>query len=513
MTIDKTKGRTAENAVEKNFEKAVQYTAVETTESITEMTVSQLSQLLQEKSISSAELLEAYLKQISLKEPDIQAYITITADLARKQADRVDKLRVTGQQLPALSGIPAGIKDNICTSGITTTCASKMLESFVPPYNATVMEKLAAQQVIIMGKMNMDEFAMGSTTENSYFKKTRNPKNLGCVPGGSSGGSSAAVAANEAAFTLGTDTGGSVRQPASFCGVVGMKPTYGAVSRYGLVAFASSLDQIGPLTKDVRDSALVLNALIGQDPLDSTSVAHPDSDFTSGIEGGVNGLRIALPKEYFTEKVSADIRKAVLDAAKLYEELGAHVDEVSLPNLRYALPVYCVISSAEASSNLARFDGVKYGYCAQGYEDIDQLYKKTRSEGFGREVKRRIMLGNFVLSAEHYDAYYKKALQVRTLITKDLNAIFDRFDIILSPVSQTTAYKLREKAGKPLEAYQDNIFTVPANIAGLPSLSTPCGKDSQGLPIGMQLIGKAFSEATLYRAAYAYEQSMKGGKS
>ncbi len=500
MSIEKTKGKTVENA------------AIQTTESITGMTVSQLSQLLQEKSVSSAELVEAYLKQISSKEPDIQAYITITADLARQQADSVDKLRAAGQQLPALAGIPAGIKDNICTAGIPTTCASKMLESFVPPYNATVMEKLAAQQVITLGKMNMDEFAMGSTTENSYFKKTRNPINLDRVPGGSSGGSSAAVAANEAAFTLGTDTGGSVRQPASFCGVVGMKPTYGAVSRYGLVAFASSLDQIGPLTKDVRDSALVLNALIGQDPLDSTSVAHSDSDFTSSIEGGVNGLRIALPKEYFSEKVSADIRRAVLDAAKLYEELGAHVDEVSLPNLQYALPAYCVISSAEASSNLARFDGVKYGYCAQGYEDIDQLYKKTRTEGFGREVKRRIMLGNFVLSAENYDAYYKKALQARTLITGDLNAIFERFDIILSPVSQTTAYKLREKAGKPLEAYQDNIFTIPANLAGLPSLAIPCGKDPQGLPIGMQLIGKAFSEATLYRTAYAYEQSMKGGK-
>lgn len=493
MTIDKTKG----NA----------------NQAICEMTISQLSQLLQDKSISSAEVVESYLNQISSKEPDIQAYITITADLARQQAEKVDKLRVAGEQLPALAGIPAGIKDNICTAGIPTTCASKMLENFVPPYNATVMEKLAAQHVIIMGKTNLDELAMGSTTENSYYKKTRNPINLDRVPGGSSGGSSAAVAANEAAFTLGTDTGGSVRQPASFCGVVGMKPTYGAISRYGLVAFASSLDQIGPLTKDVRDSALVLNGLIGHDPLDSTSVAHPHEDFTSGIEGGVNGMRIALPKEYFTEGVSNDVRTAVLNAAKQYEKLGAHVEEVSLPNLKYALPAYCVISSAEASSNLARFDGVKYGYCAKGFEDIDQLYKKTRSEGFGREVKRRIMLGNFVLSAENYDAYYKKAMQVRTLIINDLNTVFSRFDFILSPVSQTTAYKLREKAEKPLEAYQDNTFTVPANLAGIPSLAIPCGKDSQGMPIGMQLVGKSFSEAALYRAAYAYEQSMKGGNS
>jgi len=504
MSIDDKKISKAENVAGK--------TNVRSTEPITEMTVSHLSRLLQGRSITSVEVVDAYLKEISLKEPDVHSYITITAELARKQAEKVDKLRAAGQQLPALAGIPAGIKDNICTAGIPTTCASKMLEGFVPPYNATVMEKLAAQHVIIVGKTNMDEFAMGSTTENSYFKKTRNPLDLDRVPGGSSGGSSAAVAANEAAFTLGTDTGGSIRQPASFCGLVGMKPTYGTVSRYGLVAFASSLDQIGPLTKDVRDSALVLNALIGQDSLDSTSVAHPDSDFTSDIEGGVNGLRIALPKEYLSGGLSDDVREAVLNATKHYEKLGAHVEEVSLPNLKYALPAYCVISSAEASSNLARFDGVKYGYCAQDYEDIDQLYKKTRSEGFGREVKRRIMLGNFVLSADNYDAYYKKAMQVRTLIIKDLNTIFDRFDLIISPVSPTTAYKLRDKVGTPLEPYQDNLYTVPANIAGIPSLSIPCGKDSQGMPIGMQLAGKAFSEATLYRAAYAYEQSMKGGK-
>lgn len=478
---------------------------------ITEMTVSQLSRLLQRKELSSAEVVESYLKQIEIKEPYIQAYITIAADTARKQALQVDQMRAAGQVLPSLAGIPAAIKDNICTRCITTTCASKMLENFIPPYDATVMEKLAAQQVIIMGKLNMDEFAMGSTTENSYFKITHNPRDLTRVPGGSSGGAAAAVAADEAAFTLGSDTGGSIRQPASFCGVVGMKPTYGTVSRYGLIAFASSLDQIGPVTRDVRDSALVLETITGQDHRDTTSITHPANDFTSGIENGVKGLRVALPKEYFSEGVSSDIRKAVLNAAKQYEKLGAKVDEVSLSHMKHALPAYYVISSAEASSNLARFDGVKYGYCAEGYEDIDQLYRMTRSEGFGKEVKRRIMLGSFVLSAGYYDAYYKKALQVRTLIMNDLNAVFDRFDFILSPVSPTTAYKLGEKTDNPLEMYLGDIFTVPINIAGVPALALPCGEDSQGLPIGMQLIGRAFSEATLYRAAYAYEQSVKGG--
>lgn len=478
-------------------------------EKITGLTVSQLSGLLKKNSLSSAEVVEAYLEEISSKEPEIQAYITITSEAARKKALRVDRLRAEGVELSALAGIPAGIKDNICTRGVNTTCASKMLENFVPPYDATVMEKLEENHVVVIGKLNMDEFAMGSTTENSYFKKTRNPRNTACVPGGSSGGSAAAVAAGEAAFALGSDTGGSIRQPASFCGVVGMKPTYGTVSRYGLIAFASSLDQIGPLTKDVRDSALVLEAITGKDCRDSTSVAHPTNDFTSDIEKGVEGLRIALPKEYFAEGVSPDVKKAVLDAARQYENLGARVDEVSLPSLEYALPAYYVISSAEASSNLARFDGVKYGYRAEGYEDIDELYRMTRSEGFGKEVKRRIMLGSFVLSAGYYDAYYKKALQVRTLIVNDLNAVFDKYHFILSPVSPTTAYKLGEKTGNPLEMYLGDIFTVPINIAGVPSLSIPCGEDPEGLPIGMQLIGKAFGEATLYRAAYAFEQSMK----
>lgn len=480
------------------------------TEKITELTVSQTSRLLKNKTLSSVEVVEAYLGEISIKEPEIQAYITITSEAALEHAARVDRLRAEGAELPPLAGIPAGIKDNICTKGVNTTCASKMLENFAPPYDATVVEKLEANHAIVMGKLNMDEFAMGSTTENSFFKKTRNPRNTDYVPGGSSGGSAAAVAAGEAAFTLGSDTGGSIRQPAAFCGVVGMKPTYGTVSRYGLIAFASSLDQIGPLTRDVRDNALVLEAITGPDPRDSTSVSHPLKDFTLGIERGVEGFRIALPNEYFTQGLSPDVKKAVLDAAKQYERLGACVEEVSLPSLEYALPAYCVISSAEASSNLARFDGVKYGYRAEGCEDIDELYRTTRSEGFGWEVKRRIMLGSFVLSAGYYDAYYKKALQVRTLIINELNAVFDSCDLILSPVSPTAAYKFGEKTGNPVEMYLGDMFTVPVNIAGIPSLSIPCGQDQECMPIGMQLIGKAFGEATLYRAAYAFEQSVMG---
>ena len=358
----------------------------------------------------------------------------------------------------------------------------------------------------MLGKTNMDEFAMGSTTENSYYQVTHNPVNLDYVPGGSSGGSAAAVAADEAAFALGSDTGGSIRLPAAFCGVVGVKPTYGTVSRYGLVAFASSLDQIGPLTKDVRDSAIVLNAVMGYDKKDSTSVNREYSDLVSPIEEGVRGLRIALPKEYFQEGLSSEIKARIYAVAKAYEAMGAEVQEVSLPALEYALSAYYVISSAEASSNLARFDGVKYGFRAEGAADIDELYKKTRSEGFGPEVKRRIMLGTFALSSGYYDAYYKKALQVRTLVMRDFNAIFQKNDLILSPVAPTTAYKIGEKTQSPLEMYMGDVYTVPVNIAGLPALSMPCGIDQKGLPIGMQLIAPAFQEATLLKAAYAYEE-------
>lgn len=473
---------------------------------MTELTVKQLAQALDRKEVSAREAAEAYLRAIEEKDAAVGAYLTVTRELALKQADLVDEKRARGEKLPALAGVPCGIKDNICTKGTTTTCASKMLENFVPPYDAAVMEKLQGQEVVMLGKLNMDEFAMGSSTENSYYKVTHNPRNLGCVPGGSSGGSAAAVAAGEAAFALGSDTGGSIRQPAAFCGVVGMKPTYGLVSRYGLVAFASSLDQIGPLTKDVYDNAMVLETICGHDGRDSTSLPDSKLDLLGNIEGGVKGMRFALPKEYFSEALNPEIAAAIRAAAHRLETLGAQVDEVSIRELEYALPAYYVISSAEASSNLARFDGVKYGFRAQNVKEIHDLYKETRTQGFGPEVKRRIMLGSFVLSAGYYDAYYKKALQVRTLLKNAFDQVFAGYDAILAPVAPTTAYRIGEKTKDPLEMYLGDVYTVPVNIAGLPALSLPCGTDSQGLPIGMQLIGKAYSEPTLYRAGFAFEQ-------
>lgn len=473
---------------------------------MTELTVKQLAQALDRKEVSAREAAEAYLRAIEEKDAAVGAYLTVTRELALKQADLVDEKRARGEKHPALAGVPCGIKDNICTKGTTTTCASKMLENFVPPYDAAVMEKLQGQEVVMLGKLNMDEFAMGSSTENSYYKVTHNPRNLGCVPGGSSGGSAAAVAAGEAAFALGSDTGGSIRQPAAFCGVVGMKPTYGLVSRYGLVAFASSLDQIGPLTKDVYDNAMVLETICGHDGRDSTSLPDSKLDLLGNIEDGVKGMRFALPKEYFSEALNPEIAAAIRAAAHRLETLGAQVDEVSIRELEYALPAYYVISSAEASSNLARFDGVKYGFRAQNVKEIHDLYKETRTQGFGPEVKRRIMLGSFVLSAGYYDAYYKKALQVRTLLKNAFDQVFAGYDAILAPVAPTTAYRIGEKTRDPLEMYLGDVYTVPVNIAGLPALSLPCGTDSQGLPIGMQLIGKAYSEPTLYRAGFAFEQ-------
>ncbi len=477
------------------------------TNDITELTVCQLTEQLKTKQISAVEITESYLRQIEKSDQEIGAYLTVTADHALKKAEEVDRKRQNGEKLAPLAGIPAGIKDNICTKGTLTTCGSRILNNFIPPYDATVMEKLQGEDVVMLGKLNMDEFAMGSTTENSYYKTTRNPRNIERVPGGSSGGSAAAVASHEAAFALGSDTGGSIRQPAAFCGVVGLKPTYGAVSRYGLVAFASSLDQIGPLTRDVRDCALVLNAITGYDAKDTTSVKREYKDFGADLDQGVKGFRIAVPKEYFSEGIAEEVKEKVLAAAKEYERLGAQLIEVSMESVRYALPAYYVISSAEASSNLARFDGVKYGYRSENFSNIEELYKMTRSEGFGKEVKRRIMLGSFTLSAGYYDAYYKKALQVRTLVVNDFNRIFDQCDVILSPVAPTTAYKLGEKTANPLEMYMGDICTVPVNIAGLPAISIPCGEDRDGLPVGMQLIGKPFAEAQILKTAYAYEQS------
>lgn len=480
---------------------------------LTEFTLLQLASMLREKEITSVELTEAYLQKIESTEPTVGAFISVNGEQALARAASCDSLLAKGDA-PAspLYGIPMALKDNLCTVGVRTTCASKMLEHYTPIYNATAAEKLFSAGAVMLGKLNMDEFAMGSSTENSAFHLTRNPRRFDCVPGGSSGGSAAAVAAGEAAYTLGSDTGGSIRQPAAFCGVVGMKPTYGSVSRYGLVAFASSLDQIGPLTRTVKENALVLDAICGYDPMDATSVDRTYASALSTIERGVDGLKIAIPREFFGEGISAPVKEKLLDSMKTYEKHGAKVEWVSMPSLKYALSAYYVISSAEASSNLARFDGIRYGYRAEGYTDLDDLYKKSRSEAFGAEVKRRILLGTFALSAGYYDAYYKKAQQVRALIRKEYADIFAKFDLILSPVAPTVAYKLGEKSSDPLEMYMGDMYTVPVNIAGNPALSLPAGFCDDGLPVGMQLIGPAFSEALLYQAAFAYESIGKSFK-
>ena len=472
---------------------------------ITTLSLRQLSGCLQSGELTAVQAAEAYLASIRENDPSIRAYLSVLEDSALEQAAEIDRRRARGDALSPLAGVPAGIKDNICTKGVTTTCASRMLEHFIPPYNAHVIEKLEEAGTVMLGKLNMDEFAMGSSTENSFFQITHNPRNLDRVPGGSSGGSAAAVAANEAAFALGSDTGGSIRQPAAFCGVVGMKPTYGTVSRYGLVAFASSLDQIGPLTRDVTDSAMVMDCIAGHDNRDSTSIQMEKLPYASQLGQDIRGIKIALPEEFFGEGLSEDVRKGIQLAAGRFKDLGAEIVQVSMPTLSHALPAYYIISSAEASSNLARFDGIRYGYRSPEYEDITSLYTNSRSEGFGEEVKRRIMLGTFALSSGYYDAYYKKALQVRTLITRDYSRIFAACDCILSPVAPTTAYKIGEKTANPLEMYLGDIYTVPVNIAGLPALSMPCAAASDGMPVGMQLIGPAFSEPLLYRVGYAYE--------
>ena len=472
---------------------------------ITSLSLRQLSGCLRSGELTAVQAAEAYLASIRENDPSIRAYLSVLEEKAMGQAAETDRRRARGETLSPLAGVPAGIKDNICTKGVTTTCASRMLEQFIPPYNAHVIEKLEEAGAVTLGKLNMDEFAMGSSTENSFFQITHNPRDPSRVPGGSSGGSAAAVAAGEAAFALGSDTGGSIRQPAAFCGVVGMKPTYGTVSRYGLVAFAFSLDQIGPLTRDVADSAMVMDCIAGHDSRDSTSIRMDKLPYASQLGQDIRGIKIALPEEFFGEGLSEDVRKGIQLAARRFQDLGAEIVRVSMPALTHALPAYYIISSAEASSNLARFDGIRYGYRSPDYEDISSLYKNSRSEGFGEEVKRRIMLGTFALSSGYYDAYYKKALQVRTLITRDYSRIFAACDCILSPVAPTTAYKIGEKTANPLEMYLGDIYTVPVNIAGLPGLSMPCAAASDGLPVGMQLIGPAFSEPLLYRVGYAYE--------
>lgn len=476
---------------------------------LTERTIFEHAEALRKKEYSSVQLTQAYLEQIDKKDKIIGAYITVTADRAIESAKAFDEGRCSDSEISPLAGIPCGIKDNMCTKGIKTTCASKMLGGYIPPYSAHVVEKLEKSGAVILGKLNMDEFAMGSTTENSAFKVCRNPLDTDRVPGGSSGGSAAAVAAREAVYTLGSDTGGSIRQPASFCGVVGMKPTYGSVSRYGLVAFASSLDQIGPITSTVLDNALVLNAIVGHDKRDATSVKRVYNDFTADIKNGVKGMKIGVPEEFFGEGISDDVRKAVLAATDTYRALGAELVSVSMPSIDYALSAYYVISSAEASSNLARFDGVRYGYRCDDYSNIDELYRKSRSEGFGSEVKKRIMLGTFALSSGYYDAYYKKALQVRSLVRKDFDEAFGKCDFIISPVAPTVAYKIGEKTGDSLQMYMGDAYSVPVNIAGIPALTLPCGIGEGGMPVGMQLVGPAFSEGLLYRAGFAFESTGK----
>ena len=476
---------------------------------ITELTVHELQEKIKNKELTITEITKAYADRINEKERDVQAFVTTLTDEAVKQAEEIQAKVESGEISGEFAGIPIGIKDNMCTKGVKTTCSSHMLENFIAPYDATVVENLNKENIINLGKLNMDEFAMGGSTEYSYFKKTRNPWNLNKVPGGSSGGSAAAVAANLVPWALGSDTGGSIRQPSSFCGVVGLKPTYGLVSRYGLVAFASSLDQIGPITKDVYDSAMLLNLIAGHDERDTTSSNIEKKDYTKCLKNDVKGLKIGVPKEFFGEGINEEVKKSLETAIEKYKEMGAVVEECSLDIAKYSLATYYIIACAEASSNLGRFDGIRYGYRAKEFKNLRDLYKKSRSEGFGPEVKRRIILGTYVLSSGYYDAYYKKAQQVRTLVMNEFNKAFEKYDVILTPTSPTVAFDIGSKSDNPLEMYLADICTVSVNIAGLPGISVPCGVDSQGMPIGMQLIGNKFQEETILNAAYTYEQATK----
>jgi aspartyl-tRNA(Asn)/glutamyl-tRNA(Gln) amidotransferase subunit A len=469
--------------------------------------ISELHTLLQKKEISVSDLVDESFRRIGEVEEKVQAFLTLNEENARAKAKELDdKLAKEENNFGTLFGMPIGIKDNIVTKGLRTTCASKILYNFDPIYDATVMERLNEAGAITIGKLNMDEFAMGSSTENSGFQLTRNPWDLERVPGGSSGGSAAAVAAGEVPFALGSDTGGSIRQPAAFCGVVGLKPTYGRVSRFGLVAFASSLDQIGPITRTVEDNAYLLQVIAGLDPMDSTSANVEVPNYVEALTGDIKGLKIAVPKEYLGEGVAEEVRQSVLDALKVLEKLGATWEEVSLPHSKYALATYYLLSSSEASANLARFDGVRYGYRTDNAKNLIDMYKQTRSEGFGNEVKRRIMLGTFALSAGYYDAYYKKAQKVRTLIKQDFEKVFEKYDVIIGPTTPTPAFKIGEKTHDPLTMYANDILTIPVNLAGVPGISVPCGFVN-GLPVGLQIIGKHFDESTIYRVAHAFEQA------
>ena len=476
---------------------------------ITDLTVHELKEKLDKKEMTITEITKAYVDRINEKEPEVKAFVTTLTDTAMEEAKKIEEKVNNGEIKTEFAGIPIGIKDNMCTKGVKTTCSSKMLENFVSPYNATVVEKLNAENMIDLGKLNMDEFAMGASTEYSAFKKTCNPWNLNKVPGGSSGGSAAAVAAGLVPWALGSDTGGSIRQPASFCGVVGLKPTYGLVSRFGLVAFASSLDQIGPITKDVKDSAMLLNLIAGHDEKDTTSINVEKKDYTKALKNDVKGLKIGIPKEYFGEGINSEVKKALETAIEEYKSMGAIVEECSVPIAEYALATYYIIACAEASSNLGRFDGIRYGYRTPNFENLKDIFVNSRTEGFGKEVKRRIILGTYVLSSGYYDAYYKKAQQVRTLVKKEFDKAFEKYDVLITPTSPTVAFDIGQRSNNPLEMYLADICTVSLNIAGLPGISIPCGVDSTGMPIGMQIIGKHFDEETILNAAYTYEQKIK----
>ena len=477
-----------------------------------QLTIHELHGLLKEGTVTSQAALDVVLARIASVENRVKAYITVTEKKARAQAEAADKRLKAGGASSPLLGIPLAVKDNMCTEGIKTTCASKILGKFVPPYDATVVDKLNQEGYVLCGKPNMDEFAMGSSTENSGFFATRNPWDLERIPGGSSGGSAAAVAAGECIAALGSDTGGSIRQPAACCGVVGLKPTYGRVSRYGLVAFASSLDQIGPITKDVTDAALILNVIAGHDKRDSTSADIPVPDYTRALRNDVKGMKIGLPREYFIDGMDPDVEKAVRDAVRTLEGLGAVVKDVTLPHTAYAVATYYILATSEASSNLARYDGVKYGFRAEGAKDLLDLYMKSRSRGFGPEVKRRIMLGTYALSAGYYDAYYKKGQQVRTLIKRDFDEAFKSVDVIATPTTPTAAFRIGEKSADPLQMYLSDIFTISVNLAGIPGMSLPCGFTRSNLPIGLQLLGRHFDEEAILRAAFAYEQATEWHK-
>jgi aspartyl-tRNA(Asn)/glutamyl-tRNA(Gln) amidotransferase subunit A len=470
------------------------------------LTIHELDDRLAKGEIGARDVTEAFYRRIDALDDRVHAYLTLTREQALKQADQADHRRQMGESGPLL-GVPLAIKDVICTKGVRTTCGSKILHNFVPPYDATVIERLKAAGAIVLGKANMDEFAMGSSTEHSAYGITHNPWDLSAIPGGSSGGPAAAVAADECAAALGTDTGGSIRQPAACCGIVGLKPTYGRVSRYGLVAFASSFDQIGPMTKDVHDAALLLNVIGGKDVRDSTSADIAMPDFTRALTGDVNGLRIGIPREYFIEGSDPEVEQAVRAAVKVLEGIGATSQEVSLPHSEYGVAVYYILAPSEASSNLARYDGIKYGYRTPHWANLRDMYMRTRDEGFGAEVKRRIMLGTYALSAGYYEAYYKKAQQVRTLILRDFEEAFQQVDVLVAPTAPTPAFKIGEKTDDPLQMYLSDVFTVPVNLAGIPGISIPCGFSTAGLPIGLQIIGKPFDEETLLRVAYAFEQN------